>query len=123
MSLWKFNGFEAEVDFTDADFMERLETHYATFKAEYNNVKKVGTQSEIIRAYCKTCFDFFDRLFGDGAHEKMFGNRVSMDLCLNAMNRFADMEEQQSQRYQKFIVHNGRNRENRRYDQKHGDRK
>ena len=48
MSLWKFNDFECDLDFTDADFAERLEACYEKFREAHKNVKKTGKNSEVI---------------------------------------------------------------------------
>ena len=42
MSLWKFNDFEAEVDFADADFIETLEEAQAQLEKDVLAVPTVG---------------------------------------------------------------------------------
>ena len=36
MSQWKFNNFETDIDFTDADFMEKFEGCYEKMVEERN---------------------------------------------------------------------------------------
>ena len=52
MSLWKFGNFEAEVDFTDADFLDVLEEAKAEMFEAGKKVPITGKQSDIIRAQC-----------------------------------------------------------------------
>lgn len=126
MSLWKFNDFEYDLDFTDADFMEKFEHHYKTFQEDKKNIQKTGMQSEIIRSTCKAYFKFVDNLFGSGTHEKMFGNKMSIQLCLDAVEGMVDAYNKQTSKIydmQKFFVQSPQNRQQRRYYQKHGKRR
>ena len=63
MSLWKFGNFEAEVDFTDADFLDVLEEAKAEMFEAGKKVPITGKQSDIIRAQCACFYVFFDTLF------------------------------------------------------------
>ena len=68
MSLWKFGDFEADVDFTDADFLDAIdEAKAAMHEAEQNVVRR--RTGDIIRAQCACFYVFFDTLFGEGAGE------------------------------------------------------
>lgn len=126
MSLWKYNDFEYDLDFTDADFMERYERNYKMLLEDRANIKKTGTQSEIIRSECKAYFKFFDNLFGHGTHEKMFGNKMSVILCLDAVEGMVKAYNDQESKIlnmQKYIVRpQHQNRQQRRSYQKHGRR-
>lgn len=99
MSLWKWNNVELEVDFTDADFMSEFENAYEIMLDDVKKVKKVGKTSEIIRSECEVFFKFFDNLFGSGTSTKMFGNKVSMDLCINAIESLYAFREKEERRY------------------------
>ena len=99
MSLWKWNNVGLEVDFTDAGFMAKFENAYEIMLDDVKKVKKVGKTSEIIRSECEIFFKFFDNLFGLGTSRKMFGNKVSMDLCLNAIDSLYAFREKEEQRY------------------------
>ena len=67
MSLWKFGDFEADVDFTDADFLDAIDEAKAAMHEAEQNVPVVGKNSDIIRAQCACFYVFFDTLFGEGA--------------------------------------------------------
>lgn len=64
MSLFKFGQLEAEVDFTDADFLETIEEAKKTLTKDMVEVPKVGREADIIRAQCKCYFNFFDNILG-----------------------------------------------------------
>ena len=80
--MWRYNNFECDLDFTDADFMERFENAYFNMVNQQKKTPKTGTSSEISRAWCQTFFEFVESAFGPGTKEKMFGNRVSVRLCV-----------------------------------------
>lgn len=42
MSLWKFNDFEQELDFTDVDFIERIESAQEHMKGDLRDLPKEG---------------------------------------------------------------------------------
>ena len=84
MSLWKFGNAEFEVDFADAAFMEKIEKANEDMLENMKHVQKVGKQSEIIRSQCDVFFKFFDSVFGKGSHEALFGEKISVDLCVQA---------------------------------------
>ena len=92
MSLCKFGDFEAEVDFTDADFLDVLdEAKAAMFDAD-KKVPVTGKQSDIIRAQCACFYVFFDTLFGEGAGERIFRGKNSIKLCTEAAESLLDFE-------------------------------
>ena len=64
MSLFKFGDFEAEVDFTDADFLTDLEYAQEKLSEDVAKVPKTGKTAELFRAQCQCYFNFFDYLFG-----------------------------------------------------------
>lgn len=102
MSLWKFNGAEFEVDFTDAAFMENYEKSVEIMEQEDKHVLKVGKMSEIIRSQCQVYFNFFDNILGKGSSKKMFGNKVSVDLCVQAANSLYEHRMSDEGRYKQM---------------------
>lgn len=109
MSQWEFNNFETEIDFTDADFMEKFEGCYEKMAEESEKVPKVGKVSEITRAQCKVFDDFYDRLFGNGTSGKMFLGKNSMDMRVKAANSLFDLRNSEQSRYNS-IPHRGRSK-------------
>ena len=92
MSLWKFGNFEAEVDFTDADFLDAIDEAKAAMHEAEQNVPVVGKNSDIIRAQCSCFYVFFDTLFGDGAGERILCGKNSIKLCNEAAESLLDFE-------------------------------
>lgn len=91
MSLWKFGDFEADVDFTDADFLDVLEEAKAEMFEAGKKVPITGKQSDIIRAQCTCFYVFFDTLFGDGAGERILCGKNSIKLCTEAAESLLDL--------------------------------
>ena len=123
MSLWKFGNFEAEVDFTDADFLDSLDDAKKALDKKLKEVPKVGKNSDIVRAQCDCFYTFFDVLFYDGAGAEIFDGRKSLTLCLEAAESIRAFENAESQHieqtYGKYQVQNHGNRQQRRQQQKH----
>lgn len=69
---WEINGQILELDLDNADVMERYEKAFDLMGEEENNIPRDGRFSDQIRAYCKLFRDLFDRIFGEGASEKIF---------------------------------------------------
>lgn len=122
MSLWKFGDFEAEVDFTDADFLDRLHEAKEILRVEAAKVPKVGKWSDIIRAQCKCYYNFFDNLFWKGAGERIFEGKNSIALCVEAAESISAFEDMQRQHFdaisEKYSVQHHGNRQQRRAYQK-----
>lgn len=127
MGTWSFNGFEAEVDFTDADFLDKLHDAKKQLTADSRNVPKVGKTSDIVRAQCDCYYNFFDNLFWDGAGNQVFGGKMSLAFCIDAANSLAAFEKGQvayfDQATEKYQVQNRGNRQQRRaYAKRTGSR-
>lgn len=88
----EINGVKLEMDFTDADFIEKIDEAQKRVKEECDKLEldKLST-AEGIRQECKIIKDFFDFVFGDGTSEKLFGNKNSLKICLDA---FEDVEKE-----------------------------
>ena len=87
----KFKIYDAEVelDFLDADEMERVEAALNRVTERSEALKVDGlTQSQAIRNQCKVIFDFFDDVFGEGTHKRIFGAKCNLIQALNAFEAF-----------------------------------
>src|SRR5699024_5750846 len=83
----KINGVELEVNFLDADFMEKIENccRKVSKRAEKGKTElKNLTLSQQIKAECQIIKDFFDEVFGEGTSEKVFKGKNDLKLCLSA---------------------------------------
>lgn len=78
-------GEEFELDFLDADEMDRIEAAIQKVQNKNKPEAYVGlTQSQLIRKQCQTVFDFFDEVFGEGAHKRIFKGKCNLAMALNA---------------------------------------
>lgn len=115
MSQWNFNGYTLEVDFTDADFMDKFERAYDVMQNDFSNVQQVGRVSEVIRNQCKVFDSFFDRVFGKDTAQKMFKGKMSMELRVAACNSLYELRNSEQKRYDTMITKYRPNRQQRRH--------
>lgn len=80
------NGVELECfDTADADVMEHYESALNKVTKEIRNLDgSKYTKSQAIRKICQAIFSLFNELFGEGTDRKVFGDKVNMNICLNA---------------------------------------
>lgn len=107
MQTFKFGDFETKIDIADADFMERFEEESEAVAKESEKVEKefekTGKRSEFIRKSCGCAFAYFDRLFGDGTYQLMFGNTVNMRMCNSALYALFDTVEADQKEYNEEV--------------------
>ena len=78
-------GEEFELDFLDANEMEHVEDALKKTNKKIQEAKYVGlTQSQAIRKQCQIIFDFFDEVFGEGTHKRIFKGKCNLAMALNA---------------------------------------
>jgi uncharacterized protein YqeY len=80
------NGVNFDIDFTDADFIEKIEKASKKLYEEAEKLKQNNQLSlaEGIRQECKILKDFLDYVLGDGTSEKLFEGKDSLKKCLQA---------------------------------------
>lgn len=96
------NGVEFEIDFTDADILERIDNECEEVEKkakELRNKKEELSLAEGIRQECKIVKDFFDKVFGEGTSEKLFKGKDSLTQCLNAYEDTMNAYQSQYQSY------------------------
>jgi len=82
-------GEEFDIDFLDADEMERAENACQNVLDKIKSENFDGmSQSQLIRAQCQIVFDFFDEVLGAGAHERIFKGKCNLPMALNAYDVF-----------------------------------
>lgn len=80
------NNIEFDVDFTDADFIERIDKGNEEVQKRSKELEKMDlTPAEGIRQECKIAKDFLDYVLGEGTSEKLFGEKNSLNLCVKAL--------------------------------------
>ena len=127
MGIFKFGDLEAEIDFTDADFLENLEEAKELLQEEAKMTPVTGKTADIIRAQCRCYFNFFDRVIGEGTHEAMFRGKTSLNLCIEAVEALKQFEnadtERINEKYSEYTVQQHGNRQQRRNYNKQKNRK
>ncbi len=68
--IWEINGSSFEIDFEDADTVEKYENSLKLLVSTEN--QENSTQAEKIRSYCKAYRAFYDNLLGLGSSERIF---------------------------------------------------
>ena len=80
-------GKELDGDFFDADFMERYETAtqdlYEKAADEINRKHKKA--SGAFRAQCEVAREYFDRVFGEGTADMLFGEKRNLKTHMEAI--------------------------------------
>lgn len=98
MSLWKFGNFEADVDFTDVDFLDAIERAYDILEEDAKRLPVDGRPSAIARAQIE-CYDrFFENIFGEGVCNQMFDS-MSLERRLDAVEQLAKFREKEDSRF------------------------
>ena len=92
----KINGVELEIDFTDADLLEKIEKGSKDVFEKTEEIKKMKlAPAEGIRQECKMLKDFLDYVLGDGTSEKIFGDKDSLKQCIKAFKDIIDTRDAQ----------------------------
>lgn len=95
------NNVELNVDFTDADFIDKVDKaskkvlkNVDELKAEKE--KKDFSAAEGIRQECKILKDFIDDVFGAGTSEQIFEGRNSLMECLQVYEDIINEKQKQN---------------------------
>lgn len=90
-----FKGIEFDFDIYDADAAEDYEREAKALQDKADDMKKGENLAVYIRRQCEAIFTFFDNLLGDGTHRDLFGDRVNLRVCLEAVEEFKGIVEGQ----------------------------
>lgn len=95
------NGVKLDIDFTDADILERIENGSKIIyeKAEELKGNKNLSPAEGIRQECKILKDFLDYVLGEGTSEILFKGKDSLQQCLRA---YEDIVKEKETQYSEF---------------------
>ena len=100
------NGIEFEVDFTDADILEAIDRESQVVLEKSNELEKNKenlSPAEGIRQECKIVKEFLDNVLGEGTSEKIFGNKDSLNLCLDVYDEIIKTYQEQYKTYYERI--------------------
>ena len=93
-----------EIDYNDADDIERFEKAKEEVKQKLENMSEKGkTNAEIIRESCGYIFNFFDEVLGQGVHKKIFGTKCNIEKCMDAFIDFTEEIIKQSNKIDEKI--------------------
>lgn len=89
------NGKKLEVDFLDADFLEKYEelTRAVVDAIQDRSAYEGKTNAESLRYQCECVNEYFDELFGEGTAEKMFGINGKLSIRLDAFAHLGAIAE------------------------------
>lgn len=68
------------IDFEDIDFLERYYNAYTKFNNRIKSIKKDGNVIDQLKKTCEYYRKFFDEIFGNGASNKIFGQKNNIRL-------------------------------------------
>lgn len=99
------NGVEFNIDFTDADFIEKIENACKKVYEEAENLKqdKQISLAEGIRQECKILKNFLDYVLGDGTSEKLFKGKDSLNECLKAFEDIINAKQNSMNEFESKI--------------------
>lgn len=95
MSLFEYGKLSVDLDFTDVDFFEKLETANEKLKEDCAKVPPTGKTSERLLAMVNAYDSFFRFMLGKEAVDKMFQGKKSGMQRIDALNKFVALEKQQ----------------------------
>lgn len=120
MSIIKINDVELELDLLDADVMERfVQLNESTINeiqepTQYDNL----SAADGMRRQCRIIEKFFDKLFGAGTADKLFGGNNNLGKHLDAFAAVANesygVRDQATSIVDKYDLGRLRNRDQRR---------
>lgn len=98
----KLNGVEFDLDLMDLDVAEKVERE--TKKVAIETEKAKGkNRSESIKIQCYAVFNCIDNILGEGAHKKIFGDKVNLRDCLRVFEQLIlEMQKQDEEDKKEF---------------------
>ena len=93
------NGVELECDVLDVTTLKAIKQ--GSERVANINKEIAPIEIEQIEAMCHIIFDFFNGVFGEGTAQKLFGDRVSLTLCMDAFESFMKQKAEQEEAFNK----------------------
>jgi len=101
------NGIEFEIDFTDADTIEKIENGIEIIDKKINdiesNLNENTSLAEGVKQACEILKDFLDDVLGEGSSEKLFGSKNSLILCIRVYQDLINERNRQYDNLQKVV--------------------
>lgn len=96
------NGVELEdIDIYDLEVAEKYEEAIASFYKIIDRAKSLDGV-EGIREICNSIFDIFNKMFGEGADKKIFGDKVNLLTCMKSLEEFQLQINEQKKEIEKL---------------------
>lgn len=92
---YKIKGVELEIDMDDADFQKKFHDSIKKMEEDEKEVSKHSSAHEVTIAYCDMYDNFFDRIFGNGTSDKMFGKKKNSRFREEAYDQFLGIANKQ----------------------------
>lgn len=91
--LFKIFNAEFEADMLDYDYMLKVEDELENVEKKIGEIKEKALmngmrQSVLVKDSTEVLRHFFDSVFGDGAAQKIFGDRINYGKALEAFGEF-----------------------------------
>lgn len=91
--LFKIFDAEFEADMLDYDYMLKVEDELENVEKKIGEIKEKAIvdgmrQSVLVKESTEVIYNFFDEVFGDGASQKIFGDRINYGKALEAFGEF-----------------------------------
>lgn len=87
-----------DIDFEDIDFLEKYYNAYTKFNNRIKSIKKDGNVIEKLKKTCEYYRKFFDEIFGNGASNKLFGNKNNIRLLEETLMALIQENERTNER-------------------------
>ena len=78
-----------DLDVYDLEVAENYEKALELLQGIEEKTKNKGI-AEGIKIQCNIIFDFFNIMYGEGADRKIFGDKVNLVTCLDALGEFME---------------------------------
>ena len=100
--IWKINGLELELDINDYETAGKYKEALALMAEEEKALSKDGEMTDIIKTYALLFYNLFDRLFGEGTGDKIFGGKYNTRICDEVYDSFLAFVNRQTVEAQAF---------------------
>ena len=120
MSTMNICGIDLEIDFLDADDLERyLNANKATLKGINDKSQYEGkSEPDQMRYQCKLINEFFDSVFGEGTADNLFHGKNNLGDHMEAFGIVSEAAKQSNVRLEQIDQRYNPNRAQRRFEQR-----
>ena len=100
--IWEVNGLALELDMSDYDTAVKYREAFDLMSEESKGFKDDGDgDPELLKEYSLLFYRLFDRIFGDGTGEKIFGGKYNPRVCDEVYESFLTFVHTQKDATQK----------------------